>query len=102
RCLLHFCTYGISSGLQCNADLLFDAEFYCAAYLPWRLSAANAYWHWLNVGAAKGWQPSRAAWLKNKLGSDLAARTSFDFAPCRDFFYANDRNTKWTELFERF
>ena len=102
RCLLHFCRYGIDNLLQCNADLLFDAEFYCAAYLPWRLSASNAYWHWLNVGFDKGWHPGRVAWLKNILGWDLAARARFDFAPCRAFFYASDGDAKWTELFGRF
>src|SRR5260370_11051143 len=55
RCLLHFCIYGVSDVLQCNADLLFDAAFYCAAYLRSRLSSSNAYWHWLNVGLRKGW-----------------------------------------------
>ncbi len=102
RCLVHFCTHGISNVLQCNADLLFDAEFYCTAYLPWRLSAGNAYWHWLNAGFDKGWYPNRGNWLKNILGSDLAARTSFDFAPCRTFFYANEVDARWTDLFDRF
>jgi glycosyltransferase involved in cell wall biosynthesis len=102
RCLLHFCTHGISDVLQCNADLLFDTEFYCFAYLPWRLSASNAYWHWLNVGVDKGSHPSRFNWFRDILGSDAAARTSFDFAPCRTFFYPNEVDARWTVLFDRF
>jgi glycosyltransferase involved in cell wall biosynthesis len=102
RCLLHFCSHGIGNVLQCNADLLFDADFYCEAYLPWRLSASNAYWHWLNVGFDRGWHPGRVAWLKDILGWDLAAHTRVDFAPCRAFFYGNDRDAKWTDLFKRF
>jgi len=101
-CLLHFCGYGIDNLLQCNPDLQFDVEFYCAAYLPWRLGASNAYWHWLNVGFDNGWHPSRVAWLKNMFGSDLAARTTFDFAPWRAFFYAGDVEARWTDLFDRF
>src|SRR5439155_16065851 len=88
--------------LQCNADLLFDAEFYCTVYLPVQLGASNAYWHWLNVGSDKGWHPSRNDWLKNILGSDLAARASIDFEPCRTFFYGNEGGVKWTQLFDRF
>ena len=102
RCLLHFCTHGISNVLQCNGDLVFDAAFYCDAYLPWRLSGSNAYWHWLNVGSDKGWHPSRINWLKHKLGSDLAARASIDFAPCRTFFYTDDLGAKSADLFDRF
>jgi glycosyltransferase involved in cell wall biosynthesis len=102
RCLLHFCSYGIGNVLQCNAELLFDAEFYCTAYLPWRLSASNAYWHWLNIGFDKNWHPGRVAWMKSIFASDQAARTGLDFAACRAFFYASEVEAKWTELFDRF
>jgi glycosyltransferase involved in cell wall biosynthesis/tetratricopeptide (TPR) repeat protein len=102
RCLLHFCACGVSDVLQCNTDILFDVEFYCATYLRYRLGASNAYWHWLSVGLDKRWHPSKGKWLKEQLGFDAVAPDSFDFELCRTFFYANDADETWADLFGRF
>ncbi len=102
RCLLHFCQHGVDNALPCSEAFLFDAEFYGDTYLGRRLGPANAYWHWLNVGYAKDWHPNRDNWLKRRLGSDTVAFGSFDFAPCIAFFYGDDENAKWVDLFIRF
>jgi len=74
---------------------------YCAAYLPCRLGASNAYWHWLNVGSTEAApEPGRLAQEPARLGRGRPHQVRFE--PWRAFFYAIDEEVKWTDLFDRF
>jgi glycosyltransferase involved in cell wall biosynthesis/tetratricopeptide (TPR) repeat protein len=104
RCLIHFCEHGIAGVLPCNGDLHFDPEFYRTTYLgPLSIGGGIAYRHWLNNGYKRGWQPSKASWVKRSLPHfDASTLAGFDFELPMIAVASRDAATAWTDWFSRF
>jgi hypothetical protein len=102
RCLTHFCMHGVDGVRPFNEAFVFDAEFYNETYLGWQVGPSNAYWHWINVGIQNDWHSNRENWLKEKIGCDAKTFAGFDFEVCKEFYYGNEINERWTDLFTCF
>lgn len=103
KCLVHFCEAGIDRLLTIAEHAGFEPEFYCSAYLGGMpFTPGNAYRHWLTLGIAKEWAPSRNAWAKQLVGSDL---TGLDGMDVPLFMAMHDQKMvgqNWTTQFEHF
>lgn len=77
--ILHFLQDGIEYALPFSLLERFDPAFYCKFFLnAMPFTPANAYRHWLEVGAARHVPPNERRWLQSLLGDDITTLHGVD------------------------